>query len=334
MVLVCNRPDLAVQLLDGWRLSRRRGESVRILRLREPTRHAPAIDLTADGRYLAACDTVTQLLPLCGLGTRNWRDLRSDAKAFLCVPGAARRLSHDRRRRSGALRRQGQEPKRRVFVFPAHPAESAHRDHDLAGGASISRRRAPKPKRCCSRTISSRAWRPSTTSCFVTTSPILISAFTGDENSRGLRFIVAPFVGGTVFRPLPEQLGGAREHPSAAEDLSASYLRENSVFQNRSRPCLLHQIHRCTAPCVGLIDEAHYALDVRLTALFLDGRQRGDRQALPKDAAGRRQPEFEKAAASRDQICSLQKVLHRQYVDSGKDENVDILGVVEEAGVR
>ena len=63
MVLVCNRPDLAVQLLDGWRPSVDAASRVRISRLREPTRHAPAIDLTADGRYLAACDTVTQLLP-------------------------------------------------------------------------------------------------------------------------------------------------------------------------------------------------------------------------------------------------------------------------------
>ncbi len=109
---------------------------------------------------------------------------------------------------------------------------------------------------------------------------------------------------------------------------------ENSVFQNRSRPCLLHQIKRCTAPCVGLIDEEAYAADVRLAARFLDGRASEviDDLTARMNAAAERL-DFEQAAACRDQVRVLQAVLHRQFVDSRKDEDVDIVAAVEEGGV-
>lgn len=109
---------------------------------------------------------------------------------------------------------------------------------------------------------------------------------------------------------------------------------ENSVFSNRSRPCLLHQIKRCTAPCVGLIDQPGYAADVRLAARFLDGRA----SEVVDDLTGRMHQAserlaFEEAATCRDQIRALQAVLHRQFVESSKDEDVDILAAVEENGV-
>lgn len=109
---------------------------------------------------------------------------------------------------------------------------------------------------------------------------------------------------------------------------------EDSTFNNRSRPCLLYQIHRCTAPCVGLIDKAAYAADVKLAGLFLGGRH-GD---VVEDLSRRMQAAsdelaFEKAAGYRDQIRNLQAVLHKQFVDSGRDENVDVLAAVQRGGM-
>ncbi|PWB39572.1 MAG: excinuclease ABC subunit C [Rhodocyclales bacterium] len=109
---------------------------------------------------------------------------------------------------------------------------------------------------------------------------------------------------------------------------------ENPVFQNRSRPCLLHQIGRCSAPCVGLITEADYAADVRLAEMFLKGRHGEVIERLTEAMqAEADRLHFEKAAALRDQIRSLQKVLHRQYVESAREEDVDIVAAVAERGM-
>lgn len=108
---------------------------------------------------------------------------------------------------------------------------------------------------------------------------------------------------------------------------------EDTTFANRSRPCLLHQIQRCTGPCVGLIDKEAYAADVQLASLFLNGRH-GDvvddlsrRMQAASDALA-----FEKAVVYRDQIRNLQAVLHKQFVESAKDEDVDVLAAVEQGG--
>jgi excinuclease ABC subunit C len=108
---------------------------------------------------------------------------------------------------------------------------------------------------------------------------------------------------------------------------------EEAVFAHRSRPCLLHQIHRCKAPCVGRVAAADYAADVKLAELFLKGRhgeviEKLTRQMEASAAALR----FEQAAALRDQIKALQAVLHRQYVSSTKDADVDIIAAVVERG--
>ncbi|MBS3936785.1 MAG: excinuclease ABC subunit UvrC [Sulfuritalea sp.] len=108
---------------------------------------------------------------------------------------------------------------------------------------------------------------------------------------------------------------------------------EEAVFAHRSRPCLLHQIHRCKAPCVGRVSAADYAADVKLAELFLKGRH-GEAivkltRAMEDAAAARR---FEQAAARRDQIKALQAVLHRQYVSSTKDADVDIVVAAVDRG--
>jgi excinuclease ABC subunit C len=108
---------------------------------------------------------------------------------------------------------------------------------------------------------------------------------------------------------------------------------ENAVFAHRSRPCLMHQIHRCKAPCVGLISAADYAADARMAELFLRGRHGeviDDLTAAMEAAAA--DLRFEQAAALRDQIRALQAVLHRQYVSSTRGEDVDVLAVATAPG--
>ncbi len=96
---------------------------------------------------------------------------------------------------------------------------------------------------------------------------------------------------------------------------------EDSVYKHRSRPCLQHQIGRCSAPCVGLIDAASYARDLRHAELFLQGRaetllaELGQEMETAAEAL-----EFERAAILRDQLSSLQKVLSNQFVQGERGE--------------
>ncbi len=139
--------------------------------------------------------------------------------------------------------------------------------------------------------------------------------------------------GARYFGPFPNA-GAARESVQLLQKTFRLRTCENSVFQNRSRPCLLHQIKRCSAPCVGLISTDDYATDVRLATRLLDGQGNeiiDDLTARMAEAAERLA--FEEAAACRDRVRTLQAVLHRQFVDSRKDEDVDILAAVEEDGL-
>ena len=103
---------------------------------------------------------------------------------------------------------------------------------------------------------------------------------------------------------------------------------EDTVFANRTRPCLLYQIKRCTAPCVGFISAQAYASDVHGAEALLRGETQELLQALEQRMlAHSDRLEFEQAAEVRNQITALSRVLHQQAVESVSDKDVDILAV-------
>src|SRR5918994_281664 len=109
---------------------------------------------------------------------------------------------------------------------------------------------------------------------------------------------------------------------------------EDTVFEHRSRPCLLHQIKRCTAPCTGKIAPDAYAEDVANAMLFLEGREddvvKGLTEKMSKASAARH---YEEAAVYRDQVRALSRVQVRQYVESNRGVDADVVACVVEGEI-
>ena len=112
---------------------------------------------------------------------------------------------------------------------------------------------------------------------------------------------------------------------------------EDTVFANRSRPCLLYQIQRCSGPCVGLVSAPDYARDVNDAERFLLGDHETVMTELQSEMLRHAEVlEFERAAEYRNRISALSRVLHQQSMDesslSARDKDVDILAVKLQGG--
>ncbi|MGZ5051171.1 MAG: excinuclease ABC subunit UvrC [Methylobacter sp.] len=137
---------------------------------------------------------------------------------------------------------------------------------------------------------------------------------------------------GKYFGPYPG-VGAVKETLKLLQRIFQVRQCDDSIYNNRSRPCLQHQIERCTAPCVGLIDKAAYVKDVENTMLFLDGKGSLLIDQLIKDMEeAASNLEFERAAGYRDQIARLRSVLEKHFI-LGERGDLDIIACATKAGV-
>ncbi|PIE39165.1 MAG: excinuclease ABC subunit C, partial [Gammaproteobacteria bacterium] len=136
---------------------------------------------------------------------------------------------------------------------------------------------------------------------------------------------------GRYFGPYPSA-NAVRESLHFLQKVFQVRQCEDSYFRNRSRPCLQHQIGRCTAPCVELVSEAEYREQVDNTVLFLSGKsQQLMRQLADEMEAAAKALQYEKAAKRRDQIAFLQEVQAVQGIE-GSSGDLDILAIASGAG--
>jgi excinuclease ABC subunit C len=134
---------------------------------------------------------------------------------------------------------------------------------------------------------------------------------------------------GQYFGPYPS-VGAVRDSLNFLQKTFRVRQCQDSVFRNRSRPCLQYQIKRCTAPCVNFIAPEDYARDVRHTAMFLNGRggELMKELADQMDAAAEAQ-DYEQAAILRDQIAALRSIQAQQFAEAGSGE-VDVIALARQ----
>ncbi|MGL9751272.1 MAG: excinuclease ABC subunit UvrC [Symbiopectobacterium sp.] len=155
----------------------------------------------------------------------------------------------------------------------------------------------------------------------------------GDTHPRLTVHRGAKHAKGEYFGPFPNG-NAVRETLVLLQKLFPIRQCENSVYRNRSRPCLQYQIGRCLGPCVaGLVSEEGYHQQVEYVRLFLSGKdQQVINQLVARMEAANRQLDFEEAARIRDQIQVVRRVTEKQFV-SGDGKDLDVIGVSFDAGM-
>jgi excinuclease ABC subunit C len=135
------------------------------------------------------------------------------------------------------------------------------------------------------------------------------------------------------FGPFPNA-GAVRESIHLLQKVFRIRTCEDTVFSHRSRPCLLHQIKRCTAPCVGLIEADEYAEDVASAEMFLSGREDEVLERLiGRMNAAAESHRYEDAAVYRDQVAALRKVREKQYVSDDTGRDADVIACARTGGI-
>ncbi|MCJ7580574.1 MAG: excinuclease ABC subunit UvrC, partial [Candidatus Aminicenantes bacterium] len=130
------------------------------------------------------------------------------------------------------------------------------------------------------------------------------------------------------FGPFPNA-GVVRESIQLLQKVFRVRTCEDSVFNNRTRPCLLYQIKRCSAPCVKMVSNLAYGEDIKNAELFLQGNQTEVLESLAvKMRNSADDLNYELAALFRDQIQILRRVREKQFVDSGRDLDADVVACV------
>ena len=154
----------------------------------------------------------------------------------------------------------------------------------------------------------------------------------GHEYPRLVFYRGARSLPGRYFGPFPSA-GAVKETLQSIHKIFRIRNCRDTFFENRSRPCLQHQIGRCSAPCVKLISREDYARDISAAVKVLEGRNDEVSAELTnamEKAAGALQ--YERAAALRDQLAALKQVQAQQIVTAEGDRDIDVFALVGEPG--
>jgi excinuclease ABC subunit C len=157
-------------------------------------------------------------------------------------------------------------------------------------------------------------------------------SLTGDEYPRLAFHRGTQRKGNAYFGPFPNSIA-VRESIQLLQKVFMLRTCENTVFSNRTRPCLQYQIERCTAPCVGLISEEDYRRDVSHATMFLQGKEQQVMDELGEKMMSAAEVEqYELAAVYRDRMQSLRQVQAKQFVSDFAVNDADVIACVSHEG--